>query len=101
MRAVGALAVRHPRVLDAHHRRMRIAAGLAGAASSASAVVVFILNRDLFFEIYPCEYSHKIQIQRSGSGNRIYVRKVCRKKIRLADLLFTNKPTFTSTCWIF
>ena len=47
VRPVGALAVRHPGVLDGHHRRLA-----AFATSSSAAVVVCILNCDLFFENY-------------------------------------------------
>ena len=52
VRPVGALAVRHPGVLDGHHRRLAAALATTYSSSSAAAVVVFVLNCDLFFESY-------------------------------------------------
>ena len=58
---VGALAVRHPRVLDGHHRPH---------AALAAAAVVLILNCDLFLGNYLCE-NFPTRYQRNGSQYRV------------------------------
>ena len=68
VRPAGALPVRHPRILDAHHRRVAIP--LSTAAASSVAVVVFILQQNLFFENQLCEFSHQIEMGATVNSNK-------------------------------